>query len=229
MKLPLSSISSATRASHVRLFRSLAVLICAGALSGALLGQDDVAPTAKSSETKAEKKAARRENNLIAQADPAVDPNARRRQRGQDGADTANGARGNFDPAQMQERMLTALRTQFDVTDDAEWKLISDRIIAVSEIRRASGGGFAGMMGSRGGSTGSPSGNRGSRGGNPEADALRQAIQDKLPEAEIKSRLTRLRESRKTNEEKLQKVQEDLRAVLSVRQEAVAVMAGLLP
>jgi hypothetical protein len=212
MKLPLSSISSATRASHVRLFRSLAVLICAGALSGALLGQDDVAPTAKSSETKAEKKAARRENNLIAQADPAADPNARRRQRGQDGADTANGARGNFDPAQMQERMLTALRTQFDVTDDAEWKLISDRIIVVSEVRRAGGGGLSGMMSMRGGGAGSPGGNRGSRGGNPEADALR-----------------RLRESRKTNEEKLQKVQEDLRAVLSVRQEAVAVMAGLLP
>jgi chaperonin cofactor prefoldin len=52
---------------------------------------------------------------------------------------------------------------------------------------------------------------------------------DKLPDAEIKSRLTRLRDSRKTNEEKLQKVQEELRAVLTVRQEAVAVMAGLLP
>ncbi len=229
MKSPLSSVSSATRASRVSLVRGLVVLICAGALSGALLAQDDIAPTAKSSETKAEKKAAKRENNLIAQADPAADPNARRRQRGQDGADAANGTRGNFDPAQMQERMMTALRTQFDVTDDAEWKLISDRIIAVSEIRRAGGGGFAGMMAARGGGTGGPGGNRGSRGGNPEADALRQAIQDKLPEAEIKSRLTRLRESRKANEEKLQKAQEDLRSVLSVPQEAVAVMAGLLP
>ena len=58
---------------------------------------------------------------------------------------------------------------------------------------------------------------------------MRQAITDNLPDAEIKSRLARLREVRKDNEEKLTKAQEDLRAVLSVRQEAVAVMFGLLP
>jgi hypothetical protein len=222
----MSSVSSATRASRVSLFRSLAILTFAGALSGALLAQDDVAPDAPSSLSKAEKKAAKRENKLIAQADPTAAPTTRR-QRNQDGADTGNGGRGNFDPAQMQERMMTALRTQFDVTDDAEWKLIQDRITVVSEIRRASGGGFGGMMAMRGGSN--QNGNRGGRGGNPEADALRQAVQDKLPEAEITSRLSRLRESRKANEEKLQKAQEDLRAVLSVRQEAIAVMAGLLP
>jgi hypothetical protein len=34
---------------------------------------------------------------------------------------------------------------------------------------------------------------------------------------------------RKDSEVKLAKAQEDLRAVLTVRQEAVAVMAGLLP
>ncbi len=132
---------------------------------------------------------------------------------------------------------MTALRTQFDVSDDAEWKLIQDRIMAVSELRRAGGGGFGGMMGMRGGpgggapgGQGGPGGGRGGRGGgSPESESLRQAIQDKLPEAEIKSRLVRLRESRKTNEEKLQRAQEELRAVLNVRQEAVAVMAGLLP
>jgi len=58
---------------------------------------------------------------------------------------------------------------------------------------------------------------------------LRQAIADKLPDAEIKSRLDHFREVRKANEEKLTKAQDELRAVLSVRQEAVAVMVGLLP
>jgi hypothetical protein len=38
-----------------------------------------------------------------------------------------------------------------------------------------------------------------------------------------------VRELRKENEAKLSKAQEDLRAVLSVRQEAVAVVFGLLP
>jgi hypothetical protein len=58
---------------------------------------------------------------------------------------------------------------------------------------------------------------------------LRAAITEKLPDAEVKSRLDRLREVRKQNEAKVAKAQEELRAVLSVRQEAVAVMFGLLP
>jgi tRNA(Ile2) C34 agmatinyltransferase TiaS len=125
----------------------------------------------------------------------------------------------------MQQQMLAALRDQFGVTDDSEWKIISDKITAVSDLRRSVGGGGGGFGGLRGG------GNRGGRGAvaNPEQDALRQAITDKLPDAEIKSRLAHLREVRKANEEKLTKAQEDLRGVLSVRQEAVAVMAGLLP
>ena len=59
--------------------------------------------------------------------------------------------------------------------------------------------------------------------------ALSSAVRDKLPDAEVKTRLERLREVRKENEVKLTKAQEELRAVLSVRQEAVAVIFGLLP
>lgn len=155
------------------------------------------------------------------------------RQRRGPGGDNANGGRGNFDPAQMQEQMLSRLREQLDVPDDAEWKLISERLLAVNEIRRAAGGGAGGMRGAPGGPGGPrDAGGRSGRGGpsaNPEQDALRQAVADKLPEAEIKSRLARLREARKANEEKLSKAQEDLRALLSVRQEAIAVMYGLLP
>jgi Spy/CpxP family protein refolding chaperone len=136
------------------------------------------------------------------------------------------GGRGNFDPAEIQQRIMTAMREQFSVTDDAEWKAISDRITAVTELRRATGGGFGAMRGAQGGA---PGGRRGMAASSPEQDALRQAIADKLPDAEIKSRLARLREARKANEEKLTKAQEELRAVLTVRQEAVAVMFGLLP
>jgi hypothetical protein len=141
--------------------------------------------------------------------------------RDQNGDGSGNG-RGNFNPEDMQKRMMSALREQFGVTDDEEWKLISDRIAKVSEIRRNTTSGFGGLRG----------GNRPNRQGptgNPEQDALRQAVADKLPDAEIKARLERLREARKANEEKLGKAQEELRAVLSVRQEAVAVMTGLLP
>lgn len=127
---------------------------------------------------------------------------------------------GNFNPAEMQARMLTALRTQMDVTDDAEWALISERLQKVVDMRRnqlvasfAGGRGGAGRFGGQ---------------ADPEADALRAAITDKLPDAEIKSRLGHLRDARKQNEAKIEQAREDLRAVLSVRQEAVLVMAGLL-
>ena len=172
---------------------------------------------------------------LFAQTDPnapadGANANGRNR-RGQNGGGA--GGRGNFNAEEMQQRMNTILREQFEVADDAEWKLISDRITAITDLRRsafAGGGGFGGGgRGGPGGFGGGGPGGRGGRGGNPEQDALRQAITDKLPEAEIKSRLERLRETRKANEEKLSKAQEELRAILSVRQEAVAVMAGLLP
>jgi hypothetical protein len=163
---------------------------------------------------------------LLAQAD-APEGGGRMR-RGQNG--DGGGGRGNFNPEEMQQRMLTVYREQMGITDDGEWKLILERITAVTELQRSSmGGGFGGFAGMRGGPGGG--GNRGGRGGaaNPEQDALRQAIVDKLPDAEVQSRLARLRETRKANEEKLRKAQEELRAVLSIRQEAVAVMVRLLP
>jgi hypothetical protein len=180
---------------------------------------------------------------LFSQVDPNDPAAGGRNRRGQNGAGGAaggaagdfgggRGGRGNFDPAQMQQQQMERLREQFEVTDDAEWKLISDRITAITEVQQAARGGGAGGFGGggRGGQAGAAGGGgRGNRGGNVELTALRQAITDKLPEAEIKARLDRLRESRKTSEEKLIKAQEDLRAVLSVRQEAVAVMSGLLP
>jgi hypothetical protein len=169
---------------------------------------------------------------VFAQNAAPNDQNGSRRQRGGDNANGGDnggkGGRGNFDPAQMQER----LREQFGVTDDAEWTLISERLTKLSEIRRSAGGGMGrGGPGGPGGGSGGPSsrGGRGGPSGNPEQDSLRAAIMDKLPDAEVKSRLERLREVRKQNEAKVAKAQEELRAVLSVRQEAVAVMFGLLP
>jgi hypothetical protein len=168
-------------------------------------------------------------SSLIAQT-----PSTRRDDGARRSGDGQGGDRGNFNPQEMQGRMLAALRDRLEITDDEEWKLISERITKLAELRRNAGGGIGGMMGSRGGppggggDRGGPS--RGPRpGGNPEMSALGLAIQDKLPDAEIKSRLERLREKRREAEANLTKAQEELRAVLSIRQEAVAVMFGLLP
>jgi hypothetical protein len=161
------------------------------------------------------------------------------RGQGQGGQGQGQGQGGNFNPEERQAQMLENLRTQFDVADDAEWKVISDRLTVVNDLRRTQATGAIGAMGAafggggqRGGGGGGGGGGRGGRAGanaDPDLDALRQAIADKLPDGEIKARLERLRDSRKNAEAKLDKAREDLRAVLTVRQEAVAVMFGLLP
>jgi hypothetical protein len=127
-----------------------------------------------------------------------------------------------------QEDVLASLRKRMDVTDDAEWSLISARITAVLELRRGAGGGFGAGFGGHGGGGGSDDATRPARASTPELDALRTAVTNGLTDADIKARLARLRDARKQNEAKLDKARSDLQAVLTVRQEAVAVLAGLL-
>src|SRR5688572_11131890 len=153
--------------------------------------------------------------------------------------------RGNFDPEQFRERMMSRVREQMDVKDDADWKLISDRVTKVMEARRevGAGGGMGMMMGRRRGGGEGGDQNAGGEGGrrrgpggpggfggepSPEAEALQKAIDAKASNDEVKAKLAKYRESVKAKRERLEKSQEDLRKVLSVRQEASAVMLGLL-
>jgi len=93
------------------------------------------------------------------------------------------------------------------------------------------GFGFRGGPGGPGGPGGDTQGRggRSSRSSSPETEALQQAITDKLPDAEIKARMDRLRDTRKAADAKLREAQEELRAVLTVPQEATAVLFGFLP
>jgi hypothetical protein len=155
------------------------------------------------------------------------------------------------DPEEFRQRMAERMKEQFGVTDDAEWKVIEGKIQKVTEARRAVGGGGFAAMGGFGGRRGGPGGgdgdraergdrgDRGDRGGegrrggfggepSPEREELQKAIDSKASADEIKTKLAKVREARKANEAKLEAAQEDLKKVLSVRQEAVAVMMGLL-
>lgn len=152
---------------------------------------------------------------------PAPDAN---RQRGQ---------RGNFNMDEFRQRMMERMREQFDVKEDDAWKLISERITKVTDAQRETRGGFGGFGGGRppggGGDTGggrAPSGFGGTP--NPDAEALQKAIEAKASPEEIKAKLAKLRESRKAAEAKLEQAQKELVEVLTARQEAVAVMFGLL-
>jgi hypothetical protein len=63
---------------------------------------------------------------------------------------------------------------------------------------------------------------------NPAADDLQKAVDSKAAPDEIKSKLAKFRDARTEKEAELTKAQETLRKALSPRQEASAVLAGLL-
>ncbi|HVR35737.1 MAG TPA: hypothetical protein VMS21_07790 [Methylomirabilota bacterium] len=152
------------------------------------------------------------------------------------------GRGGNFDPEEFRQRMEERLREDLEVKGDDEWKVIQPRIEAVQTAQRDLAGGRAfgafgraGGPGGRGGDNDGPrgqgqGGRRGFGGGEPDADvqALRAAIESNASADEIKTKLAKVRESRKAKEAALEKARADLRQVLSVRQEAIAVMRGLL-
>jgi hypothetical protein len=152
------------------------------------------------------------------------------------------GGRGGFDPAQFQQRIMERVREQFDVKSDDEWKVIEERLQKVMQARMDVGfGGFGfggfGRGGRRdGGGNTQPGGdnqNQGGRGGSlfqqsAEAEALQKAIDSKGSADELKAAIAKLRAARKDKEAALDKAQEELRKVLSVRQEAIAVMLGFL-
>lgn len=125
--------------------------------------------------------------------------------------------------AEIEAKSLAKLRERLEVTDDAEWTIIVERIKKVEEMRRLV---WAGASAGRGGPVVAE---KGKRNAPPEQNALRSAVTDKLPDAEIKLRLARAHEVHQHNEAKLFQAQSELRAILTVRQEAVAVMAGILP
>lgn len=157
---------------------------------------------------------------------------------GKQGAGGGRQGRGNFDPAQMQQRMMDRYKEVLEVTDDAEWKAMQPLVQKVVDLRRESlSGRGRGMVarGARGGGTAQPGDQQGQqrRGGvsgmtNPEADALQKAIDLKAPKAELTVVLEKYMAARKAKQAALEQAQADLRKVLTSRQEALAVLNGLL-
>jgi hypothetical protein len=136
------------------------------------------------------------------------------------------GGRGNFDPAQMQQRMMQRYQEQLGITNDTDWSAIQPLVQKVMDARRASMGNMGRMFGGRGGNGGP--GGFGQQQADPAADALQQAVDDNAPAAQIKDLLEKYQASQKTKQAALIAAQADLRKVLTVRQEAAATLSGLL-
>jgi hypothetical protein len=152
--------------------------------------------------------------------------------------------RGGFnpDPGAMQQRMMEFMKTRLGITDDAEWAIIEPRLSKVMTLSRSAsnmGGMMRGMMG-RGGM------DRGGRrrpdiAGRQDtleaADDPVQKASDSLQETldktdataeEIKTKLQAFREAREKAQQDLAKARQELRDVLTLRQEAQLVLMGML-
>jgi len=148
----------------------------------------------------------------------------------------------NFDPEQMKQMRLERAHEQLEITNDIEWKAIEPMVSKVMDAERdvlsmRMGGMFGGRGGRRGGGEANANGGadqqrprRPNFFGEPSAaaTALQKAIDDKAPAAELKAKLAAVRAETKDKEAKLEAAQEELRGVLTARQEAIAVANGLL-
>jgi hypothetical protein len=143
------------------------------------------------------------------------------------------------DPAQFQQQMMDRYKEQLEITSDAEWTAIRPLIEKVVEARtelaafsgRGGGRGGRGGGGGGGGGAGGPGGG-GGRGGfggtpNPAVTALTTATEGNDTN-QIKAALAGFREARKAAEAKLAAAQNNLKNVLKVKQEAVALGIGLV-
>ena len=145
---------------------------------------------------------------------------------------------GGFDPAQIQKFMMEGFRQQLEITDDAEWQVVEGRIQKVMDSRIETGFGGMNMMrrmfrrGGNGNASQDPGPGRGPEAfgfkQSDEESALQKAVDDKASKAALKTALDKFLESRREKQAKLEKAREELRGVLSTRQEAIAALLGLL-
>ena len=152
---------------------------------------------------------------------------------GGNGGGGFGGGRGNFDPAQFQQRIMDNIKEQLGFTNDTDWAAVQPLVQKVMDARRDVGAGGMGRLfgrGNRGGGDQGGGNRRGMFGGtpSPEAEALQKAIDDNAPAAQIKDLLAKYKDSQKAKQAKLAAAQSDLRSVLTVKQEAQATLLGLV-
>jgi len=150
-------------------------------------------------------------------------------QGGQQQRRNRNGGPGNFDPAQMQQRMMDNIREQLGFTNDTEWSAVEPLVQKVMDARRDVGfGGMGRMFGrnNRNGGGGNRSGMFGQA--SPEQEALQTVLDNNAPSGQIKDLLAKYKSSQKSKQAKLEAAQSDLKKVLTVKQEAEATLLGLV-
>lgn len=154
-------------------------------------------------------------------------------QQGGGGDQGGRGGRGNFDPAQMRERLMNMLKERLGASDE-EWKVLQPKLEKVTtaqrEARVGGMGGFGGMGGGR-------PGGEGREARVPENETamakasreLRQVVADEnATAAMITEKLEAFRAAKKKANEALAEAQKELKELLTPKQEATLVTWGML-
>lgn len=145
------------------------------------------------------------------------------------GRDGRGGGRGGFDPEQFRRRIAERMKEALGASDD-EFAVIQPKIEKVMDLQRQSGGGMGMLFGGGRGPGGR--GGRGPGGDESPISAARRELQ-KSVEAnagpdELKAKMASLRAARAKGREELTKAQQELRELLTMKQEAALVMMGML-
>src|SRR5204862_6434152 len=89
------------------------------------------------------------------------------------GGQRGGGGRGNFDPAQMQQRMMDNVKERLGFTNETDWSAVQPLVQKVMDARREVGFGGGARMFRRGGDNGGGDNGarRGGFGGQPSPEA----------------------------------------------------------
>ena len=144
-----------------------------------------------------------------------------------------NQGRQRMSPEERQKQAMARLQEQLGATPDEMQVLTSKIEKVIAAQREARTGGMFGMGGGGRGGRGGPGGGGGDN--QPEtvvgkaAAELRTTLENKsAPDADITAKLTAYREARAKARADLDAARKELAAVVTPRQEAVMVSAGLL-
>jgi hypothetical protein len=145
------------------------------------------------------------------------------------GGQNDGGRRGRFDPAQMRQRNMERMKEMMGATDE-EFQALQpglEKVMTLSRDARTGGGGWGG----------GPGGGRRGGGGDDAAQSpvgkasqeLRTALENKsATPQELTQKMTAYREARQKARADLAKAQQELKELLTQRQEAALVMAGMI-
>ncbi len=143
-------------------------------------------------------------------------------------------------PAELESDSPDVYRDLLEVKDDAEWKVISGRIEKVTKAKhelKTTASHTAHELLRRSRNRKAKSKGKGGKHVtvevsatplSPEEERLQTAVDVNVSKAEIKAALIKFQNAREAKQARLDKVKAELREVLTVRQEAIASLSGLL-